>query len=129
MIGFIKALLGIDNRPEWVKEKDRKLIAAIKEAGDNLYVGPHGGVHRNPESIINSPKFQEASKRLSKLVHCDHSGKTLESTDEVLVDGKWEPSTTYRKCKDCSKVLEVLTNSSAFMSEDVPRRKGEWKEL
>lgn len=129
MIELLKALLGIDNRPGWVKEKDRKLIAAIKEAGDDLYVGPHGGVHRNPESIINSEKFQEASKRLAKLVYCDHSGKVLESTNEVLLDGKWWPGTTYRKCKDCSKILEVLTRSSALMSEDVPRRQGEWKEL
>lgn len=69
MIELLKALLGVDNRPEWVKERDRKLIAAIKEAGDDLYVGPHGGVHRNPESIINSPKFQEACKRLGELVN------------------------------------------------------------
>jgi len=68
MIEFLKALLGIDNRPEWVKEKDRKLIAAIKEMEDDLYVGPNGGVHRNPESLKNSPKFQEACKQLGELV-------------------------------------------------------------
>lgn len=55
MLELIKTLFNIDTRPQWVKDKDAKLIAAIKRSGDNIYVTPGGSVHRNPNS--NTPEI------------------------------------------------------------------------
>jgi len=66
---------------------------------------------------------------IDKKPPCRHNGGLLERVDEILTDGVWKPSSIYRACKDCNKVVEVKTFSRAFMTEDALRRKGEWKEL
>lgn len=47
--------------------------------------------------------------------------------DNVYVKDKgWMVSSIYIACADCGYILEIKTNSVAFMTDDALRSVGEW---
>lgn len=85
MLELIKTLFNIDTRPQWVKDKDTKLIAAIKRGGDNIYVTPGGSVHRNPNS--NTPEIDnERLKRENEVLR-----SALENVRGFLINKGYSP--------------------------------------
>lgn len=60
---------------------------------------------------------------------CAHQAPRKVKTDEVKVNREWRPSTRYEACSKCGQILRIMTATAAFMSDDAPRRAGEWRDV
>lgn len=56
---------------------------------------------------------------------CAHANRETLTVEAKLPAG-WTRSTTFHRCADCGLGLGIRSYQAAFMTDNVPRREGEW---